>query len=38
VNKVGVIADDVARDLGILEVRNAPLICRAKVFQPFDKV
>jgi hypothetical protein len=25
--KVGVFADDVARDLGILEVRDAPLIC-----------
>jgi hypothetical protein len=27
VNKVGVNADDVARDLGILEVRDPPLIC-----------
>ena len=27
VSKVGVFADDVARELGILEVRDAPLIC-----------
>ena len=27
VSKVGVFADDVARELGILEVRDAPLVC-----------
>ena len=27
VSKVGVFADNVARELGILEVRDAPLIC-----------
>jgi hypothetical protein len=27
VSKVGVFANDVARELGILEVRDAPLIC-----------
>jgi uncharacterized protein DUF3606 len=27
VSKVGVFADDVARELGILEERDAPLIC-----------
>ena len=27
VSKVGVFADDVARELGILEMRDAPLIC-----------
>ena len=26
-SKVGVFADDVARELGILEVRDAPLVC-----------
>jgi hypothetical protein len=27
VSKVGIFADDVARDLGILEVRDEPLVC-----------
>ena len=27
VSKVGVFADDVARELGILEMRDAPLVC-----------
>ena len=27
VSKVGVMADDVARELGILEVQDAPLVC-----------
>jgi hypothetical protein len=27
VSKVGIFADDVARELGLLEVRNSPSVC-----------